>query len=492
MTGVLRSLVICLALLIGAAGPCIGQEPEPQPTASRIHELNARWLESARNRDWDEAEKHLKALAALEPDNPNHAYNLACALAQQDRLDEATAALLLAIARGFTDRTHLESDPDLQPLRQTDEYRTLLDGWDEVVAAAADARLKKLLEQLGPEYASHRDDDLRLVYISAFDPVIFARAREEITRLARWWDEHVAPPGEPDGDLAPPYVTVWLPTRMDFLAWARSYAGENYNRIGGVYQHDEKRLIAQGIGANLRHEFWHVLHWRDMTQRNQRHPIWIMEGLCSLVEDVQPGPAGEMVVLPSWRTNMVRNLARAGRLTDWERLCAFDRASFLSSTKLANYAQARAVFMYLAEQGLLREWYATYTAQWDEDPSGLTALIQTLGGDAREAERAFQSWARALPEAPEQIEPGMPTLPFHVEAADGQGLTMTSLPQSRSARRAGLKIRDVITDIDGEPVREMYDLARIMSQRAPGQTVTLSIMRRGEHFEVSLELVRAQ
>lgn len=485
---------LAIAALVATAGPAAGQSE--QSPAERIRELDARWLASARAGKWAEAEQDLKALAALEPDNPNHAYNLACALARQGRIEEGTAALLLAVARGFTNRAQVEADPDLAALHETDAYRSLLDGWDQVVAAAADARLKKMLEKLGPAYSSQRDDALRLIYISAFDPVVFGRAREEISRLARWWKTEVAPEeageGEPANRSGEEFVTVWLPTREDFIAWAKSYAGADFDRIGGVYQHDEKRLIAKGLGANLRHEFWHVLHWRDMARRNQRHPIWIMEGLCSLVEDVHEGPAGEMIVLPSWRTNIVRNLARGGHLTDWERLCAFDRAHFLDSYKLANYAQARAVFMYLAQRGLLRQWYATYTATWSEDPTGLSALRSTLGGDPEEIERDFRAWARALPEAPEEIEPGMATLPFAVEPINGQGFTITSVSLPRQAREAGLKTRDVITDIDGEPVREIYDLARVMSQRTPGGQATLSVLRRGAHFEAVVELIKAR
>ena len=86
----------------------------------------------------------------------------------------------------------------------------------------------------------------------------------------------------------------------------------------------------------------------------------------------------------------------------------------------------------------------------------------------------------------------MASLPFDVEPIDGQGLTITSVSLPRDARKAGLKMRDIVTGIDGEPVREIYDLARIMSRRTPGQSATLSILRRGEHFDVTLELVQAR
>src|SRR5690606_4633408 len=83
-----------------------------------------------------------------------------------------------------------------------------------------------------------------------------------------------------------PWVIVFLPMPRDYARWAMGKFGPGWRQVGGSYSDDEKMLVTQDLGGTLRHEFWHVLHWRDQRRRGQLHPIWIMEGLCSLVEDV--------------------------------------------------------------------------------------------------------------------------------------------------------------------------------------------------------------
>src|SRR5690606_4580755 len=131
-----------------------------------------------------------------------------------------------------------------------------------------------------------------------------------------------------------PWVTVVLPARVDYARWALRRFGEGWERIGGQYSHDNKLLVAMDLGSTLRHEYWHVLHWRDQDRRGQRHPIWIMEGLCSLPEDLEPTATGDFKPAPSWRTNMARRLARAGGLMPWEVMFSLDPQRFTRSRPL--------------------------------------------------------------------------------------------------------------------------------------------------------------
>lgn len=66
-------------------------------------------------------EEGLKAdeqLARMQPDDPAVLYNLACSYSLAGQLDEAIAALTLAVARGFADFKWLMKDPDLLNLRR--------------------------------------------------------------------------------------------------------------------------------------------------------------------------------------------------------------------------------------------------------------------------------------------------------------------------------------------------------------------------------------
>ncbi len=66
-----------------------------------------------------------RAIAA-DPDDPMLLYNVACNYAQLGRVDESLSALEQAVDRGFGDKAWLEHDSDLDTLRDTPRYKTLL------------------------------------------------------------------------------------------------------------------------------------------------------------------------------------------------------------------------------------------------------------------------------------------------------------------------------------------------------------------------------
>ena len=81
----------------------------------------------------------------------------------------------------------------------------------------------------------------------------------------------------------PPASIVVLPSKRDFTTWLIVTFGPaartGFSTIGGSYIHEKKELVSQDLGSTLRHEFFHVLHWRSMIRLAQDHPIWIQEGL---------------------------------------------------------------------------------------------------------------------------------------------------------------------------------------------------------------------
>ena len=52
-------------------------------------------------------------------------YNAACNFAQLGRIDEAVSALEQAVDRGYGDRSWMEHDSDLDPIRGTPRYKAL-------------------------------------------------------------------------------------------------------------------------------------------------------------------------------------------------------------------------------------------------------------------------------------------------------------------------------------------------------------------------------
>jgi serine protease Do len=89
---------------------------------------------------------------------------------------------------------------------------------------------------------------------------------------------------------------------------------------------------------------------------------------------------------------------------------------------------------------------------------------------------------------------GVQIQPVTAGIADSLGLkkaegAMVDEPQSDSpAAKAGIESGDVITAVNGAPVKDARDLARTIGTMAPGTSVKLDIVRKGEPRTVSLSV----
>jgi photosystem II stability/assembly factor-like uncharacterized protein len=84
--------------------------------------------------------------------------------------------------------------------------------------------------------------------------------------------------------------------------------------------------------------------------------------------------------------------------------------------------------------------------------------------------------------------PRFPNPGFFTEDAEG-GLLVTEMAEGGPAARAGLKIDDLITAIDGKPVEPLTPvMGRIMRTRQAGDKIKLSIVRGNEKKEIAVAL----
>lgn len=68
-----------------------------------------------------------RKLVRLQPENATAHYNLACSLALSKRPSEALSTLAQAIALGYDDAEWMANDPDLAPLQNRSDFKTLID-----------------------------------------------------------------------------------------------------------------------------------------------------------------------------------------------------------------------------------------------------------------------------------------------------------------------------------------------------------------------------
>ena len=73
-------------------------------------------------------------------------------------------------------------------------------------------------------------------------------------------------------------------------------------------------------------------------------------------------------------------------------------------------------------------------------------------------------------------------------SADATGQSGSGVVADGPAAKAGVQDGDIITAIDGTTLDASHPLDLVMSQLAPGKTVTLKILRNGQTVEASVTL----
>ena len=129
-----RTLVLFIALALPAAVCPAAPEADAAMTnifsMIRVRAVLARGAVgtqqlSAQGR-YADAETLSRKLIELAPRDATAHYNLACALANQDRADEALDALGRAVDMGFRNAAHIRADPDLASLRGKPRFRAIV------------------------------------------------------------------------------------------------------------------------------------------------------------------------------------------------------------------------------------------------------------------------------------------------------------------------------------------------------------------------------
>jgi S1-C subfamily serine protease len=77
---------------------------------------------------------------------------------------------------------------------------------------------------------------------------------------------------------------------------------------------------------------------------------------------------------------------------------------------------------------------------------------------------------------------------FVLEVEPGSAAERAGLRPARLGRESGFQTGDVITELDGRRLRRVADLLAALDQRAPGDTVRLSVLRDGVRMEITATL----
>ena len=75
-----------------------------------------------------------------------------------------------------------------------------------------------------------------------------------------------------------------------------------------------------------------------------------------------------------------------------------------------------------------------------------------------------------------------------IAAMGGKGVLIVEIVPNSAAAQKDLRLRDVIMDVDGQPITEPKDLVAAIAAHPPGDLVTLFISRNRQRFYVAVRL----
>ncbi len=472
-----RALAVAVATLamVGSDGAAHAMPaPPPAVKAPTLERIDA----VLRARDYVEADKLIAERLKVDPDDPTLLYNHACVLAQLGRLKEAEAQLLASIRKGFDDLDHLESDPDLDPIRDGRVYTNIMEARERIEArkatkpAATRARapapdpLARWKDAHGDAYRYEIDADAGVAYATFLDETSHARMKETLERLER--------------HLVEAYFRK-PPDERALIAIVRPADAARYldrPEIRGMYLHRERRLVARDTGQSLQHEFVHLVHYADMERLGQTHPIWMQEGLASLYEDYSFRGDGSVEFHPNIRFNFARRQVLSGTAREWRALTSLSADDFMKDAE-RHYPQVRAMFEYFARERKLEDFYRAMVATYKDDPTGATAIERAFGEPLGKIELRWRKWMRERGAVDDRVEPGDPSLGVLGDDV-GDGVRITSFAPGSAARAAGLRVGDVIQSVAGSPIRSKDELVLAIARLRTGESVEVRFRRSGE------------
>jgi hypothetical protein len=189
-------------------------------------------------------------------------------------------------------------------------------------------------------------------------------------------------------------IDVWLfKNAKSYVSQVKRLTGVEPYTPYGFYSDSHGLLMNISTGAGtLVHEMVH-----PFVDANVAHPPpWFNEGLASLYEQ-SAEREGRIVGLTNWRLAGLRNVIEKHSLPSFRQLTAMGNDKFYKDDQGDNYAQARYLFYYLQEKGLIRPFVAAFKARGTDDPSGYATLQKILAEtDMQDFQERWVRWVLTL------------------------------------------------------------------------------------------------
>ena len=214
----------------------------------------ARQLPAAfRQKDYAQAQSLCEKLTKLQPANPGHWYNLACAQARQGKSDQALATLGKAKELGYSDADALAADEDLASLRDLPAWKKLLDDVRQAQRNAFAATYRKGAQIAGVKTLEGQPEG-GLRWRLRMDPKATAAKPD---RLVVWLHPSGGSMNDVVESLAPTFIrhgyALLVATQKNFNYWSDADARKLFEvsvaQVAKVEGIDARRPILMGFSA---------------------------------------------------------------------------------------------------------------------------------------------------------------------------------------------------------------------------------------------------
>jgi predicted metalloprotease with PDZ domain len=85
-----------------------------------------------------------------------------------------------------------------------------------------------------------------------------------------------------------------------------------------------------------------------------------------------------------------------------------------------------------------------------------------------------------------QVQPMSPELREHLGAPPDRGILVNKVEPDRPAARADVRVGDVIVTADGVPIRELFDLTRVIARVPAGEALDLRVIRDKQEIAITV------
>ncbi|RPI15777.1 MAG: hypothetical protein EHM58_13250 [Ignavibacteriae bacterium] len=141
--------------------------------------------------------------------------------------------------------------------------------------------------------------------------------------------------------------------------------------------------------GSLPHEVTHSLIQADFPNI----PSWFNEGLASMHENAKYNN-GSLDAIFSWRILALRRAFQNNSYTGLRKLMETNDEELYSDRSSFYYAQARYLFMYFQQKGLLVDYYKSFRDTYDDDETGIIQIERLTGKSLEDIEPEFVKFVK--------------------------------------------------------------------------------------------------